>query len=100
MTKLLIKAAIYEIDNGEFYHTKLYFVPRVGELIHLNSHVQQADNRNPNKYYEVVQVSHNLDDISEKLGKTDGYHLINIFVKPSDSKFFDPNNVWGFPPIV
>jgi hypothetical protein len=89
MAKLLIEANICEID-GVYYPVKLHSVPRVGELIDLFSFIEQANNRSPMKHYEVVQVVHKIYDVAEKIPQSkDGQHFVTVFVKPSDSKFFE-----------
>ncbi|HEY0602865.1 MAG TPA: hypothetical protein VGD58_08135 [Herpetosiphonaceae bacterium] len=88
MSKPTIQANICEIDGG-YYPGKLHSIPNVGDLIDLQSFIDQAANYPPVKHYEVVRVVHKIHDVSEKIPHTkDGYHFISIFVKPSDSELF------------
>jgi hypothetical protein len=89
MSRPTIEANICEID-GAYYQVKLHAIPRVGELIKLFSFVDQADKRPPTKHYEVVQVVHEIHDVSEKVPLSkDGRHFVSVFVKPASSKFFE-----------
>jgi hypothetical protein len=89
MNKLSIEANICEIE-GPYYQVRLHSVPRVGELIDLFSFLDQSTNDPPVKHYEVVQVVHKIYDVSEKIPHSkDGQHFVSVFVKPSDSKFFE-----------
>ena len=67
---------------------RLRAVPRVGELIELTSINQEATHAET-KHYQVVHVMHKMRDLSEAPGapKT-GWHFVEVFVKPSRSKFF------------
>jgi len=88
MSKPTIEANICEFD-GAYYQVRLHAVPRVGELISLFSFADQATKHPPTKHYEVVQVVHEIHDVSAKVPLSeDGHHFVSIFVKPSDSKFF------------
>lgn len=89
MSNPTIEANICEI-GGAYYQVKLYAVPRVGELIDLFSFLDQATKHPPMKHYEVVQVVHEIHDVSEKIPQSkDGRHFVSVFVKPSNSKFFE-----------
>ena len=95
MENLLIEALICELD-GTFYPVRLCTVPRVGELIKFYSRIderknaKQKTNYPPQKYYEVVQVKHRISDVDENgcEENREGFHMVEIFVKPSDSQFF------------
>jgi hypothetical protein len=89
MSELPIEANICEI-NGPYYPVRLYAVPRVGELIDLFSFIDQADKHpQPRKFYQVVQVVHEVRDVSEKIPQSKGgCHFVTVFVKLSRSKFF------------
>lgn len=83
-------ATVKEIDNGPFYNVRLEWLPRPGDLIDLTSYVEMSDKKPWKLQYEVVQVVHLLSDVSnrfENSGK--GGHLISIFVKPTESNFFE-----------
>jgi len=90
MSKPLLEANICELD-GTYFPVKLHAVPRVGELINLFSFIEQAAGYQPAKYYQVVHVVHKMydaaGDASDKGHKT-GWHFVEVFVKPSRSKFF------------
>jgi hypothetical protein len=89
MSKPPIEVNICEID-GAYYPVRLYAVPRVGELIDLYSLIDQSTNHPPVKHYEVVQVVHKMYDVSEKISHAkDGHHFVSVYVKPSDSEFFE-----------
>lgn len=84
-----IEANIHEIESGIYYRIKLFAIPRVGELIELYSFVEHLDRKPPKKFYEVVQVVHNIHDVSERVSQSlDGAHFVNIFVKSTTSEFF------------
>lgn len=90
MSELPIEANICETDNGAYYPVKLHAIPRVGELIDLFSLIDQAASHPPAKHYEVVQVVHKMCDVSDKVPSSkDGHHFVRVFVKPSQSKFFE-----------
>jgi len=83
MSQLQIEANICEVD-GNYFQVRLYNVPRVGELINLFSYVNQANGLPPTKHYEVVQVVHELRDVSDNIPQSkDGRHFISVFVKPA-----------------
>ena len=64
-------------------------MPHVGELIELFSFIEQADSRPPVRHYEVVQLVHDVHDVTERVSQSEGgHHFVTVFVKPSDSKFF------------
>jgi hypothetical protein len=89
MSNRKINANICEINQGAYYPVKLDSIPNVGELIDLWSSIDQADSYPPKKHYQVVQVVHKLQDVSDKHHRTqDGHHFVNIFVKPINSEFF------------
>ena len=99
MSELQVEAKICEMQ-GDFYEVKFSAVPRVGELIDLFSVVDQAKKLPPEKYYEVVQVVHNVRDVSEEIPHSiNGSHLVTVFVKPSRSKFFKLGNSPSGPAI-
>ena len=89
MAKLPIEANICE-EGGAYYQVRLSTVPRVGELIELFSFVDQEEGKPPEKrQYEVVQVKHDLHDVSRRNPRfQDGHHFVHIFVQPAASKFF------------
>jgi hypothetical protein len=70
-------------------------VPRTGELIDLHSLVDEAAHYSPEKHYEVVQVMHKVYDVPDpapketRLSMVAGSHFVIIFVKLSNSTFFD-----------
>mgnify|MGYP000882980320 CR=1 FL=1 len=89
MSNSKINANICEINQGAYYPVKLNAIPNVGDLIDLWSFIDQADNYQPIKHYEVVQVVHKLHDVSDKIPRTqEGHHFVNVFVKPVESKYF------------
>jgi hypothetical protein len=92
MSEIPIHANICEIEGtkgelGAYYPVRLYAIPRVGELINLFSFIDQSTNHPPVKHYKVVQIVHDVYDVQEKSSKR-GHHFVNIFVKPTKSKFF------------
>lgn len=89
MSKPPIQANIVETDSGIYYPVRLYVVPRAGELIKLFSFIEQADKRPPVRRYEVVQIVHDVHDVTERVSQSEGgHHFVTVFVKPSDSEFF------------
>jgi hypothetical protein len=89
MSELQIEGNICEI-GGAFYPVKLHAVPRIGELIDFFSFIDQANGHPPAKHYEVVQVVHAVRDVSEKISQSkDGCHFVSVFVKPTQSQFFN-----------
>ena len=84
MAELPINANISEID-GAHYPVRLEWVPRVGELIDLYSFIDTSTGQPPAHRYEVVQVVHQLYDVTDKEPK--GHHFITVHVKPSKSSF-------------
>lgn len=91
MSELPIDANVQEIGDGPFYPVKLHSVPRVGDLIKLYSFIDANDKNfkgEAMKHYEVVQVVHDLHDVSEKIPQAKhGCHAVIVFVKPSGSAF-------------
>ena len=95
MSEPTIYAHISEVPDssavGAYYPTKLYAIPRVGELIQLYSRMDEATKHPPTKRYEVVQVAHYVYDVTDKPNiprGNDGYHHISIIVKESNSAMF------------
>jgi hypothetical protein len=89
MTQPAIEANICEI-NGAYFLVRLHAIPRVGELIDLYSFIDQSTNHPPVKHYQVVQVVHKMYDVSEKIPQAkNGHHFISVYVKPSNSEFFE-----------
>lgn len=86
---LPINANICEV-NGLYYPVRLAWLPRPGDLIDLYSYLEAAAKRpDVKRYYEVVQVVHELRDIAEKVQQSHhGYHFVTVHVKPSQSSFF------------
>lgn len=86
----IIDANIHEVDTGIYYQVRLHAVPRAGELIKLHSFVEQVENNNPIKHYEVIQIIHSLQDVTERVpqGKH-GSHFVNIYVKNQDHPLFE-----------
>jgi hypothetical protein len=95
MNKPIIEAQIIEINDGPYFNVTLHAVPRVGELIHLYSLVDEAANYSPNNQYEVVQILHRLYDVPEGLEPNSrqavvaGTHYVKVFVKPAASHLFE-----------
>lgn len=78
-----IDANLQEINNGPYFPVKLHSVPRAGELIKLYSFLDAASGHDPVKYYQVVQVLHDLHDVSEKIPQAKhGCHAVSVIVKP------------------
>lgn len=76
-------------EKGVFYQVTLTWVPRVGELIDLYSHVDQADNNQSRHHYEVLQVVHLVHDVTNKVQRSlKGAHFVTIHVRRSANKFF------------
>lgn len=89
MNELPIEARIYETTDGTYYPVKLQTVPRVGELIDFFSYLDQANNCPPTKHYEVVQVLHEIHDVSDEIPQSkNGHQFITVFVKPSHNQYF------------
>ena len=94
MSKPNIEGQVIEIDDGPFFNVTLHAVPKVGELIHVYSLVNEAADYPPDKQYEVVQVLHKLYDVPERVAPDSrqalvaGTHYVQIFVKRSTSNFF------------
>ena len=84
-----VNANICEID-GAYYQVHLKWLPRVGDLIDLYSLVDAAARLPPYHRYEVVQVVHKLHDLEKEDTKpySGGHHFVEVYVKPSQSKFF------------
>jgi hypothetical protein len=82
-----ICANIRETNDGPYYEVMLYAVPQVGQLMKLYSYVEAVErNEHPAKHYEVVQVVHDVRDVSDKIPQSKGgYHFVTVFVKPSHS---------------
>jgi hypothetical protein len=89
MSKPPIQANIVETESGIYYPVRLYAVPQAGELIKLFSFIEQADKRPPVRHYEVVQIVHDVHDVTERVSQSEGgHHFVTVFVKPSASEFF------------
>jgi hypothetical protein len=85
---LPVNANICEINDGAYYRVRLNWVPRVGELIDLFSFLDQADAHPAKHYYEVVQVVHQMYDVTEKVAQSlSGYHYVNVYVRPTTSEY-------------
>src|SRR4051812_19404452 len=67
MPKPIIEAQIVEINDGPYFNITLYDIPRLGEIIHLYSPVDEAAKKQTDYFYEVVQVLHKLFDVPENL---------------------------------
>jgi hypothetical protein len=88
MPDLPINGNIAEI-NGPYYAVRFQWIPRVGELIDLWSFVDQADGHTPAKRYQVVQVVHKMQDITEKsTASREGAHFVTVYVNQAESQFF------------
>ena len=88
MSELQIEANICEV-GGAYYPVKFHTVPRVGELISFYSFIDAASAHPPAKHYEVVQVVHEVRDVSDEISQSQGgCHLVSVFVKPTQSQFF------------
>lgn len=92
MSEPTIKAQVFEINDGPYFNVTLSSVPRVGELIHLYSLVDEAaKKKQTDYYYEVVQVTHKLFDVPENLRSDSpqaivaGSHHVIIYVKHSSN---------------
>lgn len=89
MPELPFNAIITE-KGGPHYQVRLQWVPRVGELIDLHSFLEQA-NPDPNdpgtRWYEVVQIVHELHDLTKEFPK--GAHSVEVHVVPSDSPYLN-----------
>lgn len=94
MSELPIDANIREIGGGPYYPVKLHALPKAGELIELYSFIDAAAKPPPKKFYEVVQVVHQLHDVSDKIWQSKGgSHFVTVFVKPSQSEFLQSPNL-------
>jgi hypothetical protein len=88
MADLPINANIADLDGG-FYPVLMRTVPRVGELIHLWLHSDQAAGHRRPQHYEVVEVVHKVYEIG---GEGDGSagcsadHFITVYVRRSRSE--------------
>lgn len=86
-----IDVQIRETCDGPYYEVRLHSIPRIGELIVLFSFVDMNSGHPPKKHYEVVQVVHDLHDVSEKIPQAkEGVHSVTVFVKPFQSPFLKP----------
>jgi hypothetical protein len=94
MNELPIEAQICESTDGPFYQVRLQTVPRVGELIDLTSHIDlAAKHPQPRHLYEVVQIVHKMYDVADEIPVSKrGYHLVSVFVKPSQSGFLESSS--------
>ena len=86
-------ALIVTPDPG-FFHAKLTFVPRVGELLHFTSFVEQRQKKQSVFHFEVVQVVHHMYEVDDELDddgnqKHKGSQFLHVHVKPTKSRFFD-----------
>jgi len=89
MAKEDFNANICEINQGAYYKVHLEWIPRVGDLIDLYSHLDKADGYDAKHHYEVVTVVHQVHDITDKdPASTKGYHFPVIHVKKIESPFF------------
>ena len=76
-------------EEGVFYQVKLNWIPRVGELIDLYSHVDQSDNKQSKHHYEVIHVVHLIHDVTNKVERSlKGAHFVTIRVRRSTNEFF------------
>ncbi|OGL26556.1 MAG: hypothetical protein A3G44_15615 [Candidatus Rokubacteria bacterium RIFCSPLOWO2_12_FULL_73_47] len=82
----LSNANIAEI-GGAYYPVRLEWLPRVGDLIQLYSFLDTATGHEPGHRWEVVQVVHELRDVTEK--RPEGFHFVTVLVKPSQSSLFE-----------
>lgn len=90
MIQLQIQANICEIGGGAFYPVKLHTVPRIGELIKFYSFIEAAIGQPPTMHYEVVQVVHEVRDVSAEISESkDGCHLVSVFVKRAQSQYLN-----------
>jgi hypothetical protein len=91
MNTLPIKANIHEIDGGAFYPVRLVAIPRIGELIGLDSFIDRAAGSPPETYqYEVVQIRHDIHDTPQAPPRrAEGHHFVTIFVRRVDNQFFE-----------
>jgi hypothetical protein len=78
-----------EGTKGPFYEVLLHEVPCVGELIELTSLVEFAERKPQKHHYKVVQVVHEVFEVSKKIPQSKGgRHVVDVFVKPASSKLF------------
>lgn len=89
ISPLPINANISEINDGPYYQVRLEWLPRVGELLDLYSYVEAANRQPEKRYYEVVQIIHQLRDITEKVRQShEGSHFVTVLVRPSEDALF------------
>jgi hypothetical protein len=85
-----ISAQVRETNNGAYYNVLLSAVPQKGEYITLHSHLDQSTGHMPTHNYEVVDVIHEIQDVTDKAPQTkDGKHSVIVIVRKSSSGVFN-----------
>jgi hypothetical protein len=88
MPDVPINANIMEVD-GPYYQVRLTWLPRVGDIIDLHSYLEQHAGKDAKKWYEVVQVVHQIHDVTDKVRQSlAGHHWVNIHVRNSNKMQF------------
>jgi hypothetical protein len=79
-----VNAKICVIDDSAYYQVRLQWIPRMGEVIDLFSHVDAAFGHPPIHLYKVVQVIHKLHDVAKDSPQAQAAaHFVEIHVKPT-----------------
>ncbi|MDV7212715.1 hypothetical protein [Azotobacter beijerinckii] len=85
-----IEARIMEMNDGAYYDVLLDAVPVQGQYISLFSHLDQSSGHQAMHQYEVVDVLHQISDVTDKVERSKvGHHSVTLFVKPSSSRVFN-----------
>lgn len=78
-----IKAVIRETDGEKYYNVLLNTVPKPGEKISLYSHLDQTTGYEATHNYEVINISHEIHDVTDKeKASLDGHHEVTLIVEP------------------
>lgn len=88
MSEVKFNGTIHE-EDGTYFQVQLEFVPRIGEFINFHSFVDQIDDYEPFKYYEVIRIVHEISDVTDRLDYATGSQFVSIYVK----KFERPKEV-------
>ncbi len=88
MENKTFNANIVEI-GGAHYQVILQWVPRVGELIHIFSHVDTQSGDEANHHFEVMKVIHQMSDVPKNNANgPGGQHFVSVYVRRSMDAIF------------
>lgn len=81
MAKPNIDAVIQVGTDGAYYEVKLQTVPQKGELIDLFSFRDTQSGHESAHFFEVLNVVHEIHDVTEKAPVRDGVHGVKLIVR-------------------